>query len=127
MSRIRGHDTKPELVLRRLLHGMGLRYRLHNPVLPGRPDLTFPKHGAVVFIHGCFWHRHRSCKVATTPKSNTDFWQTKFTRNVERDAQAEAALRRMGWRVKVVWECELSAKARALETAKRVRAWIVRK
>ncbi len=126
MSRIRSHDTKPELALRLLLHGMGLRYRLGGAGLPGRPDLVFPRHGAIIFVHGCFWHRHPGCKVATTPKSNTAFWEEKFRRNVERDARVVATLRRLGWRVKIVWECDLSTRSRALETARHVRTWLLR-
>ncbi len=124
MSRIRSRNTKPELVLRRLLHGMGLRYRLGGAGLPGRPDLVFPRHGAIVFVHGCFWHRHLGCKLATTPKSNTAFWEEKFRRNMERDARVADILRRLGWRVKIVWECELSSRNRALNTARQVREWI---
>jgi len=78
MSRIRGKDTKPEILLRKKLHGMGFRYRLHEKLLPGRPDIVLPKYRAVVFVHGCFWHHHQGCKVANNPKSNSDFWQKKF-------------------------------------------------
>lgn len=106
MSGIRGKDTKPELTVRKFLHQKGLRFRLHAK-LPGKPDLTFPKHKAVVFVHGCFWHRHEGCRFSTTPKSNPDFWQKKFSANVERDARATAQLEEIGWRVLVVWECQL--------------------
>lgn len=105
MSGIRSKDTKPELTVRRHLHRKGLRYRLHEK-LPGKPDLVFPKHRTVVFVHGCFWHRHEGCKYATTPKSNADFWQEKFSANVRRDAQAQRALEAQGWRVLTVWECQ---------------------
>ena len=126
MSRIRSQNTKPELALRILLHGMGLRYRLGGASLPGRPDLVFPRHGAIIFVHGCFWHRHPGCKVATTPKSNAAFWEEKFRRNVERDARVVATLRRLGWRVKIVWECDLSTRSGALETAMQVKMWLLR-
>jgi DNA mismatch endonuclease (patch repair protein) len=108
MSRIRGKDSKPELALRRVLHRKGLRYRLHSKDLPGKPDLVFPRHKAVVFVHGCFWHRHAGCKIATTPKSNTPFWVDKFEKNVARDSRVGAELERLGWRVFVTWECELA-------------------
>jgi DNA mismatch endonuclease (patch repair protein) len=108
MSLIRSADTSPELILRRALHRRGLRYTLGNKDLPGKPDLVFRRQRVAVFVHGCFWHRHEGCKVANMPKSNTGFWQQKFDRNVERDAQARLQLEGMGWRVEVAWECELS-------------------
>lgn len=107
MSRIRGKDTKPELVVRSLLHRMGYRFRLHRRDLPGSPDIVLPRLGVVVFVHGCFWHRHPRCKGATSPKSNTNFWQNKFAANVERDKRNRRDLRRLGWKVMVVWECDL--------------------
>jgi DNA mismatch endonuclease (patch repair protein) len=123
MSRIRGRDTRPELALRRLLHAAGFRYRLHQN-LPGRPDLVLPKYGAIIFVHGCFWHRHAGCRVANTPKSNVDFWMGKFTRNVARDATVESTLRNSGWRVLVVWECELNTKEKATATDAKVGSWL---
>jgi DNA mismatch endonuclease (patch repair protein) len=120
MSRIRGRDTKPEIVLRKLLHARGLRYRLHRPDLPGRPDLVLARHKAVVFVHGCFWHRHQECNIATTPKSNTEFWVGKFERNVARDRRNIRALQDLGWRVYVAWECELTSAIRAQATADRL-------
>lgn len=107
MSRIRGKDTKPEILLRKKLHGMGFRYRLHEKLLPGRPDIVLPKYRAVVFVHGCFWHHHQGCKVANNPKSNSDFWQKKFEDNISRDKLNEARLLNLGWRIFTVWECEL--------------------
>jgi DNA mismatch endonuclease, patch repair protein len=106
MSRVRGKDTTPELVVRRAAHSLGLRFRLHRKDLPGTPDLVFPGRKAVVFVHGCFWHRHEGCKKATAPKSRQDFWQAKFERNVARDREALAALERRGWRTLVIWQCE---------------------
>lgn len=120
MSRIRSENTKPEIALRRALHRLGLRYRLGGSGLPGRPDLVFPRHKAVVFVHGCFWHRHAGCKVASTPKSNSDFWSAKFQKNVERDSAVSSELKALGWKVLVVWECELSAKSRLEPTAVRL-------
>jgi len=106
MSRIRGVDTKPELLVRSLLHRMGYRFRLHRRDLPGRPDIVLPKYRAVVFVHGCFWHRHRGCRYAYVPKSRKDFWKRKFARNVERDREVRHLLRKAGWKILVVWECE---------------------
>lgn len=106
MAAIRTRDTAPELTVRRIAHRMGLRFRLHPKDLPGRPDVVLPKHRLVVFVHGCFWHRHAGCRYATTPKSRIAFWTEKFAANVARDARHEAALRELGWRVLVIWECE---------------------
>lgn len=111
MSLIRSSNTKPERVIRRALHKRGLRFTLGNKQLPGKPDLVFPKYKVALFVHGCFWHRHANCKVASTPKSNIEFWQAKFDRNVERDEKAKNALETAGWRVKIVWECQLTPNA----------------
>ena len=110
MSRIRSKDTKPERIVRSFLHRNGLRFRLHVKNLPGKPDIVFPKYKTVIFVHGCFWHRHKGCSDATIPSSNRDFWQNKFKRNVKRDKEEQAALRKLGWKVIVVWECELKEK-----------------
>ena len=107
MSRIRGANTKPELQLRSLLHSAGYRFRLHDPKLPGRPDIILKKYRAVIFVHGCYWHRHSNCPNATTPGTRTNFWQAKFDDTVERDKRKTAELRGRGWRVITVWECEL--------------------
>ena len=106
MAGIRTRDTAPELAVRRIAHRMGWRFRLHRKDLPGRPDLVFPRHRLVVFVHGCFWHRHEGCRYASTPKSRIAFWTEKFATNVARDARQEAALSALGWRVLVIWECE---------------------
>lgn len=111
MSGIKGRDTKPERVVRSYLHRAGLRFRLHRTGLPGRPDLVFPKFRVAVFVHGCFWHRHESCRFATTPASNVAFWQAKFAQNVDRDSRVQRELRRAGWRVVTVWECDLGETA----------------
>ena len=108
MSRIRGKDTQPELALRRALHRMGFRYLLHGAGLPGKPDLVFPRYKAAIFVHGCFWHRHSGCSIATTPKSNTPFWVEKFEKNVSRDRRVIDQLKEQGWTVMVVWECQVS-------------------
>ena len=106
MSRVKSEDTVAELRVRRLAHSLGLRYRLHRRDFPGTPDLVFPKHRVVVFVHGCFWHRHPCCKKATTPKSRLRFWKDKFNRNVARDQQAVKGLEALGWTVAIIWECE---------------------
>jgi len=107
MARIRGKDTKPEKAVRSILHGLGYRFRLHRRDLPGTPDVVLPRHKAVVMVNGCFWHRH-ACKAGSrTPKSNVDFWMSKFERNVERDVRVAAQLRELGWKVLTVWECEV--------------------
>lgn len=107
MSGIRGKDTKPERAVRSFLHRAGLRFRLHAK-LPGKPDLTLPRHQSVVFVHGCFWHRHSGCRYTTTPSSNTSFWHEKFAANVRRDLVVKRQLRRLGWRVHVVWACQVN-------------------
>lgn len=107
MSSIRGADTRPEMLVRRYLHAAGLRFRVHDRVLGVRPDLVLRRHQSVVFVHGCFWHRHRGCAKATTPSTRVEFWNSKFQRNVERDLQSEQRLRAAGWQVLVIWECEV--------------------
>lgn len=104
MSAVRQRDTKPELAVRCELHAMGLRFRLHRTDLPGSPDIVLPRWKTVIFIHGCFWHRH-GCSRTTTPETRAEFWNAKFRRNIERDRDNEGQLRSMGWRVVVVWEC----------------------
>lgn len=106
MASIRGKNTKPEMVVRRLLHAMGYRFRLHRRDLPGTPDIVFPGRRAVVFVHGCFWHRHAGCRLAAVPATRRDFWEAKIAANKARDRRAVAQLRRDGWRVAVVWECQ---------------------
>lgn len=109
MSRVRGRDTKPEMIVRRLVHGMGYRYRLHRADVPGKPDLVFPSRRKVIFVHGCFWHRHDDpeCRLARLPKSRLDFWGPKLERNRKRDADNLSRLAKMGWQSLVIWECQL--------------------
>lgn len=107
MSRIRGKDTKPELMVRSILHRMGFRFRLNRKDLPGKPDIVFPKYKTVLFVHGCYWHRHSKCKNATTPTKNRDFWINKFAGTVKRDADNQRDLKQQGWIVGVIWECEI--------------------
>lgn len=106
MSQIRGKDTSPERKVRSALHRLGFRFRLHRRDLPGNPDILMPRHRTVVFVHGCFWHRHARCKYAYTPKSRVGFWTNKFHQNVSRDRRVVRRLRKLGWRVIVVWECQ---------------------
>ena len=106
MSRIRGKNTTPEKVVRSLLHRMGFRFRLHGSKLPGRPDIVLAKHRTVVFVHGCFWHRHRGCRNCTTPTNRREWWVAKLEGNAARDRVRAKELRKLGWRVVVVWECE---------------------
>lgn len=122
MAGIRGRDTGPEMRLRRAMHARGFRYRLHRRDLPGSPDLVFPACRAVVFVHGCFWHRHRGCRYAATPATRPEFWQAKFDANVARDARNEEALIASGWRVAVIWECAL--RHRTDETAGLLAQWL---
>lgn len=107
MASIKSRDTKPELVVRRYLHGRGFRYALARRGLPGKPDLTLPRHNAVIFVHGCYWHGHQGCRFATTPATRADFWRAKLNANAERDARVILELKKLGWRVAVVWECAL--------------------
>ena len=113
MSRIRGKDTKPELLVRKGLHARGFRFRLQDRKLPGRPDIVLPKYGVAIMVNGCFWHRHRGCQYATKPRSNVEFWETKIARNKHRDEVTSAHLEALGWTVIVVWECELRGKETA--------------
>tara|TARA_R110002049_G_scaffold251918_1_gene426347 strand:+ start:1955 stop:2386 length:432 start_codon:yes stop_codon:yes gene_type:complete len=106
MSRIKNRDTKPELIVRSLLHRMGYRFRLHRKDLPGKPDIVLPKYKTVIFVHGCFWHRHKGCKYAYTPKSRIEFWEKKFATNLKRDLENQKLLKNCGWKVRVIWECE---------------------
>lgn len=111
MSRIRGKNTKPEVKLRSLLHRAGFRFRIHDSRLPGKPDIVLPKYRSVVFVNGCFWHRHEGCKYCTNPSTRKDFWDKKFSDTVQRDRVVKKQLEEAGWDVFVVWECELKNNA----------------
>ena len=106
MSRITGSNTRPEIVVRKLLHGMGYRFRLHVKSLPGKPDIVLPRHKKIILVHGCFWHGHVGCKRSKPPSSNIEFWQKKLLGNRERDQKTLATLTALGWKVLVVWACE---------------------
>ena len=114
MSRITGKDTTPELTLRKLLHAAGFRFRLHISKLPGKPDIILPKYRTVIFVHGCFWHRHEGCHNSTIPKSNVEFWSKKFKSTVERDRRNQLKLERTGWQVVTIWECELESNSQTI-------------
>ncbi|HQC82107.1 MAG TPA: very short patch repair endonuclease [Bacillota bacterium] len=107
MSRVRSVDTNPEKIVRSWLHLNGWRFRLHDKTLPGSPDIVMKKYGTVIFIHGCFWHSHQGCRRATIPKTNREFWEKKLKGNLERDKKAREQLSQMGWKVIVIWECEV--------------------
>lgn len=107
MSRVRSRDTRPELMVRSLLHRAGYRFRVNRRDLPGKPDIVLPRYETVIFVHGCFWHRHRNCKRTTMPATRKRFWKAKFEQNVARDKRAKKALRKLGWKVIIVWECEV--------------------
>ena len=123
MAAIRGCNTKPETTLRKALHAMGLRYRLHRKDLPGRPDIVLPSRKAVIFVHGCFWHRHEGCRFASVPATRPDFWNEKFRTNVERDRRTLSALHNAGWRTAVVWECALKNDG-ADSASQRLAVWL---
>ena len=114
MSRIRGKNTGPEKRLRSMLHRSGYRFCLHHPGLPGHPDIVLPRYRTIVFVHGCYWHRHQGCPNATTPKSRTEFWGKKFSDTVKRDQRKAKELERLSWHVIIVWECELKRNPQAI-------------
>ena len=124
MSRIRGKDTKPEILVRKGLHARGFRFRLQDRRLPGRPDVVLPKYGVTIMVNGCFWHGHKGCRYATRPKTNEEFWEAKIARNRHRDEVTEAHLEALGWTVITIWECELrggAAQARLEALADEIR------
>jgi DNA mismatch endonuclease (patch repair protein) len=120
MSHIRGKDTRPEEIVRKYLFSRGYRYRKNDKRYPGKPDIILPKYKTVIFVHGCFWHRHPGCRYATIPKTDYEFWQKKFDQNVTRDKRVQKQLKDMGWRVIVVWECEISRKSDREERLRRL-------
>ena len=114
MSAIKSKNTKPEITVRKLLHSMGYRFRLHRKDLPGSPDIVLPKYKTVIFVHGCFWHRHENCKYATTPKTRKEFWEKKFRENINRDNLNQANLSLKGWKIIIIWECQLKGDKKKL-------------
>lgn len=119
MSRIRSKDTRPEIIIRSLLHRLGYRFRLYKNTLPGKPDIVLPKYKAVIFVHGCFWHRHHGCKRCTTPSSNQKYWNTKFLKNVVNDKLHTNELGKAGWKVLVLWECQTKYPEKITEKLRR--------
>jgi len=122
MSRIRAKDTKPEILVRKFLHHHGFRYILHDKRLPGKPDIVLPKHQTVVLVHGCFWHGHKGCRHFVIPKSNQEYWIPKIQNNIRNDRKHKTSLKKLGWRVLTVWECELTK-----EKSKRVLSRLILK
>ena len=106
MSAIKSKNTKPEIKVRKVLHSMGYRFRLHSKDLPGSPDIVLPKYKTVIFVHGCFWHRHENCKYASNPKTRQEFWNKKFEENIKRDSEIQDKIKNLNWRSVVIWECE---------------------
>lgn len=123
MAGIKGKDTKPEVALRRALHAKGLRFRVHAPELPGRPDIVLPRRRAIILVHGCFWHRHEGCRYNYMPRSNIEFWKAKFSRTQSRDLKNLADLFDRGWRVAIVWECALQP-SRIADTCEEIVRWV---
>ena len=107
MAAIKSKDTKPEIAVRKLLHSLGYRFRLHRKDLPGSPDIVLPKYKTVIFVHGCFWHRHENCKYATSPKTREEFWENKFNANIKRDLEIQEKIKDIGWKSVIIWECEI--------------------
>ncbi|QEE44509.1 DNA mismatch endonuclease Vsr [Rhizobium sp. WL3] len=124
MSGIRGKNTRPEVVLRQALHARGFRFRLHSANVHGRPDLVLARYHAVIFVHGCFWHRHEGCRYATIPSTRPEFWQAKFEANVARDRAVHRAVMASGWRVATVWECALRKRPEMEITVERLGEWL---
>ena len=110
MAAIKSKDTKPEIAVRKLLHSLGYRFRLHRKDLPGSPDIVLPKYKTVIFVHGCFWHRHENCKYATSPKTREEFWENKFNANIKRDLEVQKEIKNIGWKSIILWECEINKK-----------------
>ena len=119
MSRVKGRDTKPEILVRSLVHRMGYRFRIHGRELPGNPDIVLPRHGKVIFVHGCFWHGHNRCPRSKRPTTNKSFWNKKLDGNIKRDRRFRRSLVLKGWRILVVWQCEKSDPDRLLRKLER--------
>ena len=124
MSNIKDKNTKPEITIRSLIHNLGFRFRLHDKYLPGKPDIVLKKYKVVIFIHGCYWHRHENCKLASTPKQNAEFWQNKFEDNVRRDGEVYFQLKTLGWRTAVIWECSIRDKQNLPDSIDLLASWI---
>ncbi|MEN6476300.1 MAG: DNA mismatch endonuclease Vsr [Syntrophaceae bacterium] len=119
MSRVKGRDTKPEILVRSFIHRMGFRFRVHRSDLPGNPDIVLPRHGKVIFVHGCFWHGHLQCPRSKRPTTNKDFWNKKLDGNIKRDKRFQRKLHRLGWKVLIVWQCETNNPEKLLKKLER--------
>ena len=124
MSNIKSKNTKPEIIVRSLLHQKGFRFRLHDKKLPGKPDIVLKKYNAVVFIHGCYWHRHENCRLTSTPKQNAEFWNKKFSDNIHRDNEVYYQLKKLGWRTAIIWECCIRDKKNLSDTIDLLASWV---
>lgn len=122
MSGIRGKNTRPELIVRKYLHAAGFRFRLHVKDLPGKPDIVLPRYKSVIFVHGCFWHQHKGCKLAVMPKTNNEFWIRKLASNIKRDNEVLIQLNQLGWNAQVIWECDLNNNVKLDQLAEVIRA-----
>jgi len=125
MSRVRGHNTRPEKLIRSHLHGRGFRFRINRPDLPGKPDIVLKKHNAIVFVHGCFWHNHRGCKKSKLPQARNEFWRSKIEQTAIRDRRNLSDLTKQGWRIAVVWECGTKRKDDLQNTVRELSKWII--
>ena len=119
MSRVKGRDTKPEILVRSVIHRMGYRFRVHRSDLPGNPDIVLPRHGKIIFVHGCFWHGHKRCPRSKRPTTNKSFWNEKLNKNIDRDKRQQKEIKNMGWKVLVVWQCEIRKPSKLLEKLER--------
>ena len=124
MANIKGKNTKPEITIRSLLHRQGFRFRIHDKSLPGKPDLILKRYKAVIFVHGCYWHRHENCKLASTPKQNKEFWLKKFDENLRRDGEVYYQLKLLAWRTAVIWECSIRDKKNLPDYIKTLTTWL---
>jgi len=122
MALIKDKNTKPEIIVRKLLFHIGYRFRLHRKDLPGKPDITLAKYKTVIWVNGCFWHFHKNCSNGHIPKTNTEFWNTKIARNVERDKENKLKLKKLGWKVIIIWECELKDESKLINKLSRIKA-----
>ncbi len=118
MSSVKQRHTKPEITVRKLLHRLGYRFRLHSKKLPGTPDIVLPKYKSVIFVHGCFWHQHEGCRKARRPTSNVEFWNEKLDKNIKRDKRKESELKDLGWKVLTIWDCEIKDESSLIEKIK---------
>ena len=125
MAQISGKDTKPEKLIRSYLHNQGFRFRVNNPNLPGKPDIVLKKYNAVIFVHGCFWHHHKECKKSKFPETRKEFWENKIYKTVKRDKRNISDLKKLGWRIAIVWECSIKGKEKLSSTCEQLNSWLI--